>query len=99
MQFNGLLGILITLLFVSSASAKMTPLADDVALKSQLKVSVIHWHHAVGYSAARVDLLGTMALSQVGNQYVVTDVYCEKAYPSPGPSTGSGIAIPLHIFA
>jgi deoxyribonuclease I len=85
MRFKAFLGFILTLFFVSSVSAKITPFADEDALKKQLVVAVTQGHHAVGYSRARIDLLGSMALSQVNNQYVVTDVYCEQKYPSPGP--------------
>jgi hypothetical protein len=85
MRFNGFLAAFFTLVFVSVASAKITPNTDEATLKRQLLSAMTQNFHSVGYNSARVDLLGEMALQQANGRFFVKDVYCEANYPSPGP--------------
>lgn len=78
--------LVIGVVFVCSLNsfAKSGQPPSDNAVKDQLLEEVSDNHHAVGYSQARKDLLGHMAIRQDGNKYVVRDVYCESDYASPG---------------
>lgn len=58
--------------------------SNDLDIKDQIYNEVRRNHHPIGYSAARVKLLGHMAIEQENNKYYVTDVYCEAEYASPG---------------
>lgn len=48
-------------------------------------------HRSIGYDAARKEIFGKLSLKQDGNDYYVTDVYCEKDY-SNREFPGLGIA-------
>lgn len=39
-------------------------------------------HHSLGYSTARKELMGRLALEQTQKGYVIRDVYCEEDYDS-----------------
>lgn len=54
-------------------------------IKDELYEKARFNHHSLGYSSARKNLLGNLALDQVNNSYVIHEVYCEKDYSSPGP--------------
>ncbi len=58
--------------------------ATGVELKDELYNHLKQNHRPLGYSQARVKLLGHMAIKQKQNGFFVKDVYCEAEYSSPG---------------
>jgi deoxyribonuclease I len=77
--------ISLVLIFSFNAFSKTSlPATTSSALKDQLFAEASRNHNPVGYGAARVNLLGHMAVHQVQNKLYVKDVYCESDYASPG---------------
>lgn len=74
---------LVLIFSLDSFSKSSTPTRSE-PLKDQLFAETSHNHNPIGYGAARVKLLGIMAIHEVQNKLYVKDVYCEADYASPG---------------